>query len=204
MRLEPWLFFVGVVLHNCFATKLSKRRARARLFFYVLQQNLWISLVSIRFLSVVGAGAKLDRDGSKLDSGDGAKLDFWGFRSKRLVLGGFDSRVGHRPQDTALPEGNRSGGRCQRGCGLGVAARIAHAGTFLTRTCPLTKCAKLRRFGGSAPMFGGCRGSSSQPMLPGVQRNSSLIACRPISSAGSSRISTPAHWTLPVPPPAWA
>jgi hypothetical protein len=24
----------------------------------------------------VGAGAKLDRDGSKLDSGDGAKLDF--------------------------------------------------------------------------------------------------------------------------------
>jgi hypothetical protein len=26
----------------------------------------------------VGAGAKLDRDGSKLDTGDGAKLDFWG------------------------------------------------------------------------------------------------------------------------------
>jgi hypothetical protein len=28
--------------------------------------------------SAVGAGAKLDRDGSKLDTGDGAKLDFWG------------------------------------------------------------------------------------------------------------------------------
>jgi hypothetical protein len=26
----------------------------------------------------VGAGTKLDRDGTKLDSGDGAKLDFWG------------------------------------------------------------------------------------------------------------------------------
>ena len=30
--------------------------------------------------------------------------------------------LGHRPQDTALPEGNRSGGRCQRGLCLGVAA----------------------------------------------------------------------------------
>jgi hypothetical protein len=29
-------------------------------------------------LLTVGAGAKLDRDGSKLDTGDGAKLDFWG------------------------------------------------------------------------------------------------------------------------------
>jgi hypothetical protein len=30
----------------------------------------------LNFLAV-GAGAKLDRDGSKLDSGDGSKLDFW-------------------------------------------------------------------------------------------------------------------------------
>ena len=37
-----------------------------------------------------GAGTKLDRDGSK--------LDLWEFRSKRLVLGGLESRVSIVPR----------------------------------------------------------------------------------------------------------
>jgi hypothetical protein len=34
---------------------------------------------------------------------------------KWLVFRGRSTRLGHRSQDTALPEGNRSGRRCQRG-----------------------------------------------------------------------------------------
>jgi len=58
------------------------------------------------------------------------------------------------PQDTALPEGNRSGGLRQRGLRLGVAAgRKPRCGTLPlgVTECPLAKSEKLRGFGGWPP-----------------------------------------------------
>ena len=65
----------------------------------------------------VGAGAKPDSAGAKPDSEPEQNriFDFEG--GKPLTLSDSGVRLVHRSQDTALPEGNRSGGRCQRGQG---------------------------------------------------------------------------------------
>ena len=51
---------------------------------------------------------------SKTGQGDGAKPDFFEVAANRLALNGLLVTLAHRSQDTALPEGNRSGGRGQR------------------------------------------------------------------------------------------
>ena len=153
---------------------------------------------------LVGAVTKLDRDGSKLDSGDGAKLDFCGIAleatgvelissESRASPAGYGS-AGGQPERRTLPKGLMP--RC---CGTSY----PRAATLFAKG-PLAQCGKLRGFGGSAPMVEDWRRHTIAPRLPGVQRNNSFIACRPISSAVFSRISTPAHSTRPVPPPAWA
>ena len=155
-------------------------------------------------MKCVGAGAKLDRDGSKLDSGDGAKLDFCRIAlettgvevissESRASSAGYGS-AGGQPERWTLPKG-----LIPRCCGTAY----PRAATLFAKS-PLAQCGKLRGVGGSAPMVEDWRRHTIEPILPGVQRNNSFTACRPISSVVFSRISTPAHSTLPVPPPAWA
>lgn len=69
-------------------------------------------------------------------------------------------KVGQRVQDTALPEGNRSGTRCRRGESLQVvpAAIVAARPFHLEGLASLTRCVKLRGFGGSVPKQRGVRG----------------------------------------------
>ena len=80
---------------------------------------------------------------------------------------------------------------------------LPRAATLFAKS-PLAQCGKLRGIGGSAPMVEDWLRHTIEPILLGVQKNNSFIAYRPISSAVFSRISTPAHSTLPVPLPAWA
>ena len=72
------------------------------------------------------------------------------------------ARIGRGPQDTALPEGNRSGGSRQRGTASvpqrsAIASLRHHA--FGQDRCPLAQCVKLRGFGGRPPSSGAYPGS---------------------------------------------
>lgn len=74
---------------------------------------------------------------------------------------GLDARggslsIGDRPQDTALPEGNRSGGRCHWEAFPDAAARRVCAAAFRAGgRAPVAQCEKLRGPGGWPPALRG-------------------------------------------------